>query len=173
MVPSLLPSSNQNSFPYQLTHVSAWRKKTWQLAGCLPLPQWLAAAVEHLIRINETRWLMAFLDGRLVSHFADGNLLAKLMMSPYEEEKDNEWARNERVNSKITVSLLHCSRIPGNPWYNTVLWCTHSYLEENLIYLGRNKFQHTLWVRCSYLLLTAVRHHSFKVHLDPPQPHEV
>ena len=47
---------------------------------------------------------MAFLDGRLVSHFADGNLLAKLMMSPYEEEKDNEWARNERVNSKITVS---------------------------------------------------------------------
>ena len=66
--------------------------------GHLPQP------VEHLIRINETRWLMAFLDGRLVSHFADGNLLAKLMMSPYEEEKDNEWARNERVNSKITVS---------------------------------------------------------------------
>ena len=62
------------------------------------------STVEHLIRINETRWLMAFLDGRLVSHFADGNLLAKLMMSPYEEEKDNEWARNERVNSKITVS---------------------------------------------------------------------
>ena len=49
---------------------------------------------------------MAFLDGRLVSHFADGNLLAKLMMSPYEEEKDNEWARNERVNSKITVSCF-------------------------------------------------------------------
>ena len=47
---------------------------------------------------------MAFLDGRLMSHFPDGNLLAKLMMSPYEEEKDNEWARNERVNSKITVS---------------------------------------------------------------------
>ena len=46
----------------------------------------------HLIRINETRRLMAFLDGRLVS-FCDGNLLAKLMMSTY-----NEWLRNERVN---------------------------------------------------------------------------
>ena len=68
--------------------------------------------VTHLIRINETRRLMAFLDGRLVS-FCDGNLLAKLMMSPYEEEKDNEWARNERVNSKITA--------PHTP---------HSYLEE-------------------------------------------
>ena len=89
---------------------------------------------------------MAFLDGRLVSHFADGNLLAKLMMSPYEEEKDNEWARNERVNSKITVSLLHCSTLPRNHTiaYNTVLCTRHSYLEENLIYLGRNKFQHTL-----------------------------
>ena len=87
---------------------------------------------------------MAFLDGRLVSHFADGNLLAKLMMSPYEEEKYNEWARNERVNSKITVSCFIALHSLVTTPYNTVLCTRHSYLEENLIYLGRNKFQHTL-----------------------------
>ena len=56
--------------------------------------------------------LWHFLD-RGGTRVTDGNLLAKLMMSPYEEEKDNEWARNERVNSKITA--------PHTP---------HSYLEE-------------------------------------------
>ena len=60
MVPSLLPSSNQYSFPYQLTHVSAWRKRLDNLRAVCPyhsgLPQHSRTPDK-----NETRWLMAFL----------------------------------------------------------------------------------------------------------------
>ena len=115
---------------------------------------------------------MAFLDGRLVSHFADGNLLAKLMMSPYEEEKDNEWARNERVNSKITVSLLHCSRIPGNPYvqHSAMMYTFLPRRKPNLF--GPEQIS-THTVSKVLILAYSSKASSFKVHLDPPQPHEV